>query len=60
MVPSRAGGEIDRIFDQTETEFERGFVAYFVSRKMGGRVFVGLKPHAPSGREKQKQIPRFR
>jgi hypothetical protein len=27
---------------------KRGFAADFVFRKMGGRGFVGLKPHAPS------------
>jgi hypothetical protein len=29
-------------------KFGRGYAAYFVSQKMGGQVFVGLKPHAPS------------
>jgi hypothetical protein len=27
---------------------DRGSAAYLISRKMGGRVFVGLKPYAPS------------
>ena len=29
-------------------EFGRGFAAHLISRKTGGRDFVGLKPHAPS------------
>jgi hypothetical protein len=28
-------------------EAERGFAAYFIPRKMGGREFVGLKPTLP-------------
>jgi len=31
-----------------DASFERGFAAYFIFQKMSGRLFVGLKPHAPS------------
>ena len=31
-----------------DDRFDRGFAAYFVSRRMGGWFFVRLKPHAPS------------